>query len=224
MAHIEERRKAIELRLAGNTYTYIRKELGLGKGTLSGWLKNIKLSERQLGKIRSKAMEKRIKRYINTTRERRIRIFDEACKEESRTLFPIKDRDIFIAGLFLYLGEGGKTNPSQVQISNSDPSIIIFSIYWLTLILKAPKDKLRIQLHLYKDMDIEKELFFWENTVGLPRTQFIKPYIKQTSSQRIDHPSFGHGTCSLYYSNTKLKRKIMANIKILLESINGRIV
>ena len=225
MARIEDRRKATELRLAGATFTHIKESIGVSKSTLSSWLKNIQLSEDQIKKITGDAKSQRIERYIKTTKERRQKIFENFCKIERDTLLPLSKRELYIAGLFLYLGEGAKSDWWRVIISNSNPDVIKFSIFWLTNVLKVPRAKLKIQVHLYTDMDIEQELKYWRQITSLRRNQFMKPYIKKTSSKRIDHSSFGHGTCNVYLGNVNLKHKILAGIRVILESVNsGRIV
>jgi hypothetical protein len=60
----------------------------------------------------------------------------------------------------LYWGEGTKAQPSRLSISNTDPSIIKFFIVWTKESLKIPETKLRIHLHLYRDMDIKKQFSF----------------------------------------------------------------
>ena len=217
----EEKRKAIEMRLAGEPYEHIKSTLGISKSTLSGWFKNIALTKEQLERIRGNATAKRVETYIKTTKERRKRIFNNFCEEEKKNLFPLSKRDLLMAGLFLYLGEGAKSDWWRINISNSDPSIIKFSTFWFTKILGIKKDKLKVQLHLYNDMDAEKEIEYWKNVMDINRDQFVRPYIKKTSSQRIDHPSFGHGTCNVYTCDVKLKHKIMAGIRVILEEVNN---
>ena len=221
MARILDRRKAIALRQSGKPYSQIRAELGVSKSTLSNWLTGVLLTDVQIKDIKKQWIDRRVETYIKTTKLRRQKIFENYCEIEKKNLLPLTDRELLIAGLFLYLGEGAKSDWFRVQISNTDPSIIKFSIVWLTKVFRIPKRELKIQLHLYSDMDIEKEIKFWQNTTGFNRDQFIKPYIKKSSSQKIDHPSFGHGTCNIYIGRVGIKHKIMAGIKIILDSVNA---
>ena len=221
MARFEDRRKAIELRLAGQTYSSIRTKLNVNKSTLSDWLKNIQLSKKQLEKISSDTIARRVETYINTTRIRRQKISETFYKDQEKKLLPLSKRDFLIAGLFLYLGEGAKSDRSRIQITNSDPAIIKFSIFWISKILGIQKGKLKVQLHLYKDMDIENEIKFWLDKTGLKREQVIKPYIKKTTYLKINHPSFGHGTCSVYCHDAILKDEFMAGIRVIMDSAMG---
>ena len=219
MARFEDRKKAIELRLAGQTYSSIRDVLSVNKSTLSDWLKNTPLSPKQIEKINRDTVAHRVETYIKNTRARRERIFQGYCSSQKKKLLPLSNRELLIAGLFLYLGEGSKSRRSLIQITNSDPSIIKFSLFWVTQVLGVTKDKLRVQLHLYKDMSIEDEVNFWLKTTGLKREQIIKPYIKKSTSLKINHPSFGHGTCSLYTCDAVIKDEIMAGIRVILDSV-----
>jgi hypothetical protein len=225
MARFKDRHKAIQMRLDGKTYTYIKERVSASKSTLSLWLRDIELTKKQLDKIKKDKISKRVESYIQTTKDRRKRIFNKSCIEERDKLYPLSTRDYFIAGLFLYLGEGSKTDWWRISISNSNPDVIRFSMFWLTKILCLDKKRLKIQLHLYNDMNIEKELKFWRKVTGLPKKQFISPYIKISSSARINHKGFGHGTCNVYGWDVKLKHQILAGIKIILDTANyGRIV
>ena len=219
MARFKDRRRAIELRLTGQTYSSIKAQLNVNKSTLSDWLKNVPLSQEQIEKIGRDTIARRVETYIKNTKMRRQNIFDEYCRKQRQKLLPLSRRELLIAGLFLYLGEGSKSRRSLIQISNTDPAIIRFSISWLSDVLGISKDKLKIQLHLYKDMEIDKEISFWMGVTGLKRDQIIKPYIKKTDSLKINHPSFGHGTCALYTCNAKIKDDIMAGIKVILDSV-----
>ena len=217
MAWFAKRREAIKLRKRGKTYTYIRACLGVSKSTLSYWIRDVELTPEQREKINKNTKAKQIEAYIKTTRERRKQIIQNYYNEAQRELGPLSTRDFLTAGLFLYLGEGSKSDYSQVCISNSDPSIIRFTIFWFTKILGIKKEDIRVALHLYKDMDIEQELKFWRQITGIAKKQFWKPYIKKTFSQKINHPTFGHGTCKIYYGSAKLKNEVMAKIRVILD-------
>src|SRR5436305_9948269 len=100
-----------------------------------------------------------------------------AYNEAKTTLLPLSKKELFLAGLFLYWGEGGKSERSMVSISNTDPGVVKFSLYWLVVGLHIPKQKITVLLHLYSDMDIAEGITFWSKTLNMPSSQFVKPYI-----------------------------------------------
>ena len=67
-------------------------------------------------------------------------------------------------------------------------------------------------------MDIRKEIDFWSKTLIIPVNQFSKPYIKKTSSSRINHKGgFGHGTCNATVGNARLSEKVLMSIKVITD-------
>jgi len=218
MAKFKKREKAIALRKEKQmSYSQLKKILKVSKSTLSLWLRNYPLPEEKIKELqKSEAVIERIRNTKRQKREERLKQFYE---EQRKLIFPLTGREYFLAGLFLYWGEGSKRQPTMLSISNTDPSIIKFFIIWLTKSLKIPKKKLRVQLHLYKDMDIKDKINFWSKKLKIPLSQFAKPYIKKTLSTRINHKGgFGQGTCNLRVGNARLSEKIL----MALEAISNK--
>lgn len=217
MARFEDREKALFLRKQGMSYSQIKEELKASKSTLSLWLRNYPLSKDRIRELRDRN-EQRIERFRETMRRKKEKRREAVYKIQRKNILPLTKREIFLAGLMLYWGEGTKSRMDALEIANSDPSVIHFFIYWATKSLSVVRDKIRIRLHLYSDMDIHKEIEYWSNALKIPETQFNKPYIKKTSSTRINHKgSFGHGTCQARAGNTPLAEKIFMSIKAISE-------
>lgn len=215
MARFKDREKALALRKKEMSYSQIKKILGVSKSTLSLWLRDHPLSKERIRELRD-CNERRIERFRETMRQKRQRRLDKTYKVQKKLLLPLNNREFFIAGLLLYWGEGGKTQKDVLTISNSDPAIIKFFIRWLNRNLRVPKNKMRAYLHLYNDMDINKEIDFWSKRIKIPLSQFSKPYIKKTSSKRINHKGgFGHGTCNLRINSVPLAEKVFMTIKVI---------
>ena len=131
-------------------------------------------------------------------------------------IFPLTRRELFFCGLFLYWGEGTKTAEARLAIANTDPSMIKFFIFWLGRIFRVPKKKLRIYLHLYKDMDLDKETKYWSDITKISISQFRRPYIKKTMKSAINYKrGFGHGTCNVIIGDARLSEKVLMSIKAL---------
>ena len=220
MAYRALRTKAIDLRKKGKTYTEIRRELKISKSTLSNWLSLYPLTRAQL--VELEASIKRNKeysreKYRETMRLKREKRLLETYTSMGNVLLPLSMKELEIAGLFLYWGEGQKRINSAVAISNTDPQVIRFGLYWLNQVLIIPVEKICVYLHLYSDMDIDMELEYWVKELNLPLAQFKKPYIKRSLRSTIDHKGFGHGTCNLVVNNVLLKEKIMMSIKSIAD-------
>lgn len=217
MSNLILREQAIRLRKQNKSYSQIKKELGVSKSTLSTWLNQYPLPQWIISKLRDRN-EVRIEKYRQTMAKKREDRLNSIYQQEKLKIQKISNREIMFAGLALYWGEGTKVGSSKVAVSNTDPQVLKFFILWLNLIHKINKKNLKTTLHLYNDMNIEKETTYWSKILGIPTKKFNKPYIKTTNSNRINHKgSFGHGTCIIAYYSVELKQKIMMQIKLLTE-------
>jgi hypothetical protein len=221
MARILDRQKAIELRKQGKTYSEIKRELKISKSTLSGWLSKYPLTEEQL-----KIIKKRVQINKDITVEK-CRLTKQRKKEErlraiyeneKRKILPLSLKEFFFAGLFLYWGEGNKSAEGGISLSNSDPKMIRFFLFWLRHCLEVPPSKVKIYVHLYSDMDVNYELKYWSKELNIPLSQFTNPYIKKSKKADIDQKGFGHGTCNLIVNDVRKKEKMMADLKVIAES------
>jgi len=217
MAKIYERQKAYELRKKELSYNQIKSILNVSKSTLSNWLRDYPLSRERIRKLRD-INAIRIEKYRETMRKKRDKRLNSTYLEEKQKLLSLSKRELYIAGLFLYWGEGTKDIQRQILLSNSDPEVIKFGLYWLEKILKVPKEKMKIRLHLYSDMNIESEQKYWSNELNLPLGNFKTPYIKKSKRKHINHKGFGHGTCNLEVGDVRLKEKIMMALQCIIDN------
>lgn len=192
--------------------------LGISKSTLSDWLSKYPLSAEQFALLENSRKQGRqlgIERTRYTKKLKREKRLAEYLKEAKKTILPLSKRELFLAGLFLYWGEGGKTERGLVSISNTDPSVLKFSLIWITEGLDIPKNKVRVLLHLYDDMIIDEVKDYWSKALNIPISQFTKPYIKKSKKTEMDYKGFGHGTCMLRICDTILKEKIIMGIRAI---------
>lgn len=217
MTRLLERERALKLRKEGKSYNEIKGILGVSKSTLSVWLRQYPLTKERIDALRAHS-EKRIELFRETMRQKREKRIKAVYHKQKETLLPLSKKELFIAGLFLYLGEGGKTSP-LVVLSNNDPEVIKFFLYWLTSLCEVPTEKIKIRLHLYGDMDLKKELSYWADVLNLKKSQFKNPYVKQSKQAGLTYHSFGHGTCNIMVGDVTLFEKIMAGIKVVKDGI-----
>ena len=216
MAKPKLRQKALELRKEGKSYSQIKKELGVSKSTLSYWLRDYPLSTEQIRLLRD-VSEVRIEKFRETMRKKKEARLSKFYIEEKRRLLPFNKRELLLVGLFLYWGEGVKGLKTTLGLNNTDPRVVKFYCYWLTKALDIPKEKIKANLHLYDDMEIEKEINFWSKELGILRSQFNKPYIKNSKREGVVHKGIGHGTCGLYVNDVRLKERIILGITALAD-------
>lgn len=221
------RQLAVNLRKKENlSYSQIRNELGIPKSTLSYWLRELPLSEakiKNLQRIGWKKSEVSRERFRNTMRAKRIKNDYETYQKYRKQFNNLSEETIFVAGLVLYLGEGDKKNYSRIAIANTDPQIINFFIQWLVRFLNVDKNLIKVQLHLYEDMNIEKEVKFWQNILGMGISQFYKPSVRNLKKASFTYKdSIRHGTCAIYVLRVEKKRKLEMAIKAFLDEVMNK--
>ncbi len=214
MALREKKAEAIRMRKEGATYTQIKDRVRVSKSTLSLWLRDMPLSKERMDEVRGKN-PRRIERYRETMRKKREQRLASVRKRLERDIGVLSKRDMLIGGMFLYWGEGGKTEYTTTVLTNTDPGMINFFIAWLQL-LGVEKENIRIYVHLYIDMNIAREISYWSKVTGIPKKQFRKPYIKTSRQSEISYPQrFSHGTCNVIYSNRDIAQYVHEACKYL---------
>jgi hypothetical protein len=214
MARKLDKQKAITMRKKGMSYSQIKEKLGINKSTLSGWLYDMPLSEKRIRELQAES-PMRIEKYRNTMRLKKESRQNDVYKKISKDIGILSKRDLFLAGLFLYWGEGTKAQPGSTVLTNTNPSMLKFFIKWLCLLGVKKKD-LRVKLHLYSDMNIEESSKFWSKELSLPLSQFRKPYIKKTELKSITYKNgFGKGTCCVMFDNRDIWEYIIMGLKYI---------
>lgn len=220
MARTLDKQKAIKLRLKGKSYSEIKSVLGISKGTLSGWLANYPLSSEKIKELRDNN-PRRIEHFRETMRKKREGRVDLVYQKVQKDFKKITEREKYIAGFFLYWAEGGKTGKSSVALTNTNPAMLKFFIEWLQM-FDVPKDKMKVHLHLYSDMDIPEAVNYWSQQLGFSKKQFRKPYIKKTLSADITYRNgFGKGTCSIIVGSRDLSEYVLMGLKYFNEAYGG---
>jgi len=217
------REQAVKLRLENNlSYSAIREKLGVSKSTLSYWLREFPLTEKRINQLKREAWDKNEasrERFRNAMIEKRKVKYEEVYEKQKERLINLSEDSFFTAGLMLYSGEGDKRNRNRINLANTDPFIIVFFIKWLNDFLGIPKEKVRVQLHLYENMNIKKERNFWSNKLKMSKDQFYKTSIRKLQKSSFSYKeSYRHGTCSIYVCDTEKKRELMAAIEAFFNS------
>lgn len=212
MAKRNLREVSVELRKNGLSYSEIKQQLGVAKSTLSVWLKDKPLSLEQKLRLNSKRLIA-TENYRDTMAKKRQLEYMQILKEVNKDILPLSHRELKIGGLFLYWGEGGKTNKCQVSISNSDPRVLVFAKRWLTVVYGVLDQKMRVRLTLYSDMNVGEEVAFWMKKLDLPVEQFRKVRVKVGIGK--SNGGFQHGTCEIVVTDTAVKTEIMAGLEAI---------
>lgn len=167
------REKATILRDQGFSYNMIKAELGVSISTMSYWFSDRPFtpSQEMIKRIKLGSLKNATVRHNNRVKET-TRLVYEGSKEVGE----LSDRDLWMLGLGIYIGEGSKSIES-VRIVNSDPAVIKIAIRWFRESCHLTTQNLIISLSLYPDNDVEESIKYWQAVTGLPRENFRKTQI-----------------------------------------------
>jgi hypothetical protein len=107
----KEKDLAIKLRKSGKSYGQISKQLNVPKSTLSYWLSNIELSEKNKEKIYLRAKRKSCETLIRINKNQTFLAQERAKKirkEAQSEVFELAKNRLFLVGTSLYWAEGYK--------------------------------------------------------------------------------------------------------------------
>lgn len=215
MARLADKEKARRLRTQGKSYSEIKQRLGVGKGTLSAWLADMPLTPEQMRHVRD-FNPRRIEHFRETMSKKRDARLHIAYERARKDIGKLSRRDLFIAGLYLYWGEGNKSGRGNVGISNTDPGVIRAFLDWARTV-GIPRERLYARLHLYTDMNIAKETLYWAKMLRFSLQQFRKPYIKKSALSGLTYKTVGHGTCNIRFENVPMWEYITMALKYMRE-------
>ncbi len=209
----EDKRKAVALRMAGESYPSIEKTLGINKSTLSGWLKGIPLpttaveiildrKRRAITSSRIKAVASNKKRNVDA---RRGAEDDAAAIVET---LPRSRAEQAIVLATLYAGEGFKRR-SQIGLGNSNEKILVLFVRLLQSVFAIDKHGLKCVLHLRDDQDATAERAHWSSALGISESQFGKPQFDKRTLGKKTRIGY-HGVCSVYYYDARIEKQLTA--------------
>jgi len=207
------REQSIELRKKGNSIRYIELKLGIPKSTLSGWLKNITLSPKQLSNLNNQrllslitAREKAIL-WHNKQKANRIK---ESEKQALKILSNLEILNSSIQDLalsMLYLAEGSKTK-SGTSLGSSDPQILKFFIKCLLKNHCIRIENIKCALHLRADQDPLIQKNFWSSGLKIPLSNFTASSVDLRTKGKPSYPNY-NGVCVVSCGNIALQRKLI---------------
>ncbi len=219
MAKPHLQQKAIAMRIRGNSINTIAGKLVVSKSTVSGWCRDIGLSEKQLALIAEQSRHHATLGLLKSSellRERRQANIAKAIQLGKNDVGKISKRDMYMLGLGLYWGEGYKKGSQELGFTNSDPVMIRFYIEWLKQIYKISKTDLILRIsinnqHLSRANEILK---YWSNTTSIPVSQFTKTSFIKVGGKKIYSDLTNHfGTLRVKVRRgTELRRRILGSI------------
>ncbi|MFA7653437.1 MAG: hypothetical protein WCX97_00120 [Candidatus Magasanikbacteria bacterium] len=151
---------------------------------------------------------------------RRQKVPRKTLQEQNRILFEkkelsfhfkenlsISDRELLIAAVMLYYGEGAKTGVT-VDLANSDVGVIKLFLKFLRKICRVNEKRLRFYLYCFSDQDVGQLINHWSSQLKVEKGLFTRPYIRSTFNK--GKRKMPYGVLHVRYSDKKLLKKILS--------------
>lgn len=201
-----ERQQARQLRAQGWTLAEIAGRLNVSKGSVSLWVRDVPFQPRPRQTAR--------RREPNALQRRKAAEIEE-LREQGRVMVgTLSDRDLLMAGIALYAGEGGKSERNGVRFTNSDARQVAFFCRWLRHFFDIDEQRLRVALYLHEGLDLDAAIAHWSQVAGIPATQFTKPY-RAVADGGIRASKHVNGCATVGYSCARTHREIMGLVAAL---------
>jgi hypothetical protein len=157
----EEINKIISLRERGKTLTEIIKVLNRGKGTIYKYIKDVKIKK----EYKEDFLDKKFASKMKSRKE-----WESAKVWSKLKINRLSERDILLISAMLYWDEGNKQY--ELNLINSDYFLIKLFIKGL-MIMGVKKEKIKISIRIFNDIDKNKAIRFWLNKLSLNKKNLV---------------------------------------------------
>ena len=208
---IKERELARRLRRQGLSLRSIVQRIQCAKGSVSLWIRDIPLTDKQIKKLKDSQDRGRAKaaNHPNSPKLKwqaiRTAISTQAEKEVASK---ISASDLKAVCTALYWAEGYKQSNALFVFANSDPDMIRLMMRFLIQVCKVSKDKFRGRVNIYPTLDIKKAEIYWSKISGIPRGQFHKPLVAVSRASKHKRKTLPFGTFRIIISDVYLCSKM----------------
>lgn len=194
---VREREEARSLRSEeGMAITAIARRLCVAKSSVSLWTRDIELTESQRESLRkAQASHQAIGTAAMCDAARRRRL---AAQEHGRQMAR-QGNPLHLAGCMLYWAEGTKGR-NRVQLTNSDPHMLVYFVKFLRECYEVPDDRIRftVNCHLNNGLSIETIETAWLERLQLPPGCVRQHTLNSHSSaSKMTRRTLPHGTARI---------------------------
>jgi hypothetical protein len=176
------RAEARALREQGLDYDRIAAELGVAKGSVSHWVRDLPRPDRLSYEECRKRAAEGVRRYWESERPIRAAKREAARAAAAAEIGGLSKRELLIAGAIAYWCEGAKSKPYQlkerVDFINGDPGLVTFFLRFLDA-AGVDRRHIRYRLCIHESGDQDTAQQFWIAVTGAEPTQFRQPTLKR---------------------------------------------
>lgn len=219
MAKSKLKLEARILRKNGTSIKQIAKKLKVSVSSVSVWCRDILFTDDQKKHLRAKGQARGYEARMDAL-QRRKNLFDNHIKQikldAKNEVGALSNRDLFVAGIALYWGEGFKKD-HLAGLATTDKNIAMFYITWLKRCFNVTSDRLilRVTINEMKKHLAEGIINWWSSQLGIDTSQFSKPYFQKSQwKKEYESENEYHGVIRIKVRRSiNILRKIMGYIE-----------
>ena len=208
-ARTKEREEARKLRRKGYSVGGISEILGISKGSISPWVKDVSLTDKQRKRLDIEGEKKRIKSHSESFRKKRRKY---RKRGQSKKL--LKD-PMYMSGCMLYWAEGTKKRTS-LEFTNTDPDMMLFFCKFLRKYFDVEEDRLKLYVLCYIDDTVirvdehkDKVMKYWCDLLDVEPENLRGVAFRKTKS----FMKYPYGVCRILIGDLKIIQQIYGTVE-----------
>ena len=150
----------VRLRKRGHSLSEIRKITGKSNSLVSKYIQGVKILPRYYHAWKIKQ---------GGSKARASTEWEKSKITAEKIVGSLNRKEKLLIAACLYWGEGTKT---ELNLSNTDPDLVRVFVRCLEEI-GVTKDKLRITIRVYDDINKDKAMEFWSGIIGIQKNQIL---------------------------------------------------
>lgn len=209
----KEHDSAIELRKLGKSVREIAKTLGVSKGSVSSWVKDVRLTDIQvevLNSCRGKYLGVAHKVFVENSRINRLN-YQQEGRQKAR-----ENESDHKAMCMLFWAEGSKTKNSCI-LTNSDVRMMVYFVSLLKkfFVLQNENFTVNIKVHIDNGISLEDIENWWLDKLQLPKSCLRKASVdhRVVSGKKGRKNRLHYGVCSVHVNETRVVQHIFGAIQ-----------
>lgn len=183
MAHVkrETREEARRLRREGVSVRDIAQTLGVSKGSVSVWVRDIELTPEQIDCLKARRRHYKAQNQGARSNRAKFRAARQQYQQEGRVRAR-ENRPLHLAGCMLYWAEGAK-HQNNFLFVNADPNMLRLCMRFLREEMRIDDALITLRIHCHSDDATEQRRIeaYWLSTLKLPRSSLRKTLYKRGS-------------------------------------------
>lgn len=201
-------------KIEGQSVRQIATRLGVSKGSVSAWVRDIKLSKKHLINLeRQNPASKKFTGLRTASEINRQRAKDKRTIYQQQGRQECSDFNLHLAGCMLYWAEGSKSRNS-LTFTNTDASMLLLFIKFLKEICLVKNEDILIacRSHILSPYTLEDVENYWLKTLGLNKANLRKGSV-ETRIPKVKSVKYPYGICAIIVHKVDLIQRIFGAIK-----------